>query len=193
MMITDDVKRMLKEIFIAMGLIVLLVLGVLCCTCGGPVAWPLVKVQVLLGFVTSALCCVFFMVHMAITYSNAVELIDPTAAQKALARSTILRYAVVLLVAFLCYLTGQVNMIAFAFGLLVLKPALYLQTVVHRVLCGPEPEPTDPPEGAYDDEEDDRLPGESHHLGPQVQDTIYKINQSAAAKKKPSSGSEKEV
>ena len=108
------------------------------------------------------------MIHMSVSVDRAVEF-DPRNAATYMAKSHGVRYGIVILTAVVCYLTGWINMVSFALGLLLLKPSVYLQLLVRRIRRGAEPDEdvssvTDWPEekdaydsygGGYGDDEED--------------------------------------
>lgn len=136
---SKEAKTVLEDTLIALGILFFLVGLVLCFLWGGIVSWPLIKVQVLCGLLVSAGCCGFMMIHMSVSVDRAVEF-DSGSAANYMTKSHGVRYGVVILAAVVCYLTGWINMVSFALGLLLLKPAIYLQLLVHRIRWGAEPE-----------------------------------------------------
>ncbi len=134
---SKEVRTVLEDTLIALGIVILLVSLILSFLWGGITAWPMIKLQVFLGLWISGGCCGFMMVHMSKSMEEAMNF-DPGSAATHISKSYGVRYGTVLLVALICYLTGWVNMIAFALGLLMLKPALYLQLLVGLVRRGPQ-------------------------------------------------------
>lgn len=112
---------------------VLLVLVLLIQRCFN--GWEMEHTRILLGFLSGGLLGSFMAVHMAYSINTAVDMGE----QGALAHTRkmyVIRTVIVLACAVLLYYTGWVNILAVFGGIFGLKPAAYLQPVIHRIMTG---------------------------------------------------------
>lgn len=115
--------------------------------------WKPEHTRVLLGFLSGGALASFMAVHMACSINTAVDMGEDGALRHT-RRMYVIRTVIVLVCAVVLYYTGWVSILAVFAGLFGLKPAAYLQPVLHRCLTGEWASASDQPE-ALPEEDDD--------------------------------------
>lgn len=93
---------------------------------------PIDFVKVSIGWWIGIGGAVFMETHL---YNNLkdIVLMNELDADKSLRTNMFIRYGVILFVMAIAYLTGFANPVAFIFGVLMLKPAVYMQPLVDKI------------------------------------------------------------
>lgn len=113
---------------------ILLAAIVLACMRGFSV-WGFSHTKVLIGIASGCALSSFMAIHMAVSLDTAVDLGEQGAVQHT-RKTYIIRTVIVLVCVVLLYYTGWVNILAMLGGLFGLKPAAYMQPVLHRIFTG---------------------------------------------------------
>lgn len=152
---SKEIKQTVAELLIGIWLwtIVLLVLVLL--TQGCLHGWEMRHTRVLLGFLFGGALGSFMAVHMAYSINTAVDLGEQGALNHT-RKMYVIRTMIVLVCAVLLYYTGWVNILAIFAGLFGLKPAAYLQPVLHRCRTGAWPSAADQSEPVPEEDASDQ-------------------------------------
>lgn len=129
--IRKTVRELVAGIWIYVAGLTLIVLACMGCFSG----WNESHTEALFGTVAGGLLASFMAVHMAASIDTAVDLGEQGALQYTRKRYLI-RTGVVLALVVVLYYTGRVNILTLLAGLFGLKPAAYLQPLLHRIFTG---------------------------------------------------------
>lgn len=135
---TLQVKQTVQEICIVLA--GFLIIGELLCLlfAGGlPPSWSVLKTRAMLGFLLGIAIAACMMIHMGFSAERAVLLAAAEANRRMMISSAVRMLAVFALLA-AAYMSGWFHLLTMLLGVFVLKPAVYLQPLVHRVLHGAE-------------------------------------------------------
>lgn len=154
-----QVFQTLKEVWISLALFLLIgevLIGVLV----GTFLWKnaanpfLLKITSMSGFALGILLAAAGFFHMA---KKAGEIVDagPGAALTVQRKGYLLRLGVFGAVLIIGYFSGWFQVLAILAGVLLLKPAIFLQPLVHKLIHGPDYD-LDAPSLPYDEEEEER-------------------------------------
>jgi|GEM_PF-3137407 len=136
---SKQTREVLSETLTALGIILGISLVVSGFFYGGFLSLSWAKARFCLGLVLAGAYDAFYMIHLALTMERAMDL-DAKGASTHAVRGFSIRISVLILLVAACYFTGVADVLAIALGVLMLKPALYLRTAIHRVRCGKEPD-----------------------------------------------------
>ncbi|MBR6365317.1 MAG: ATP synthase subunit I [Lachnospiraceae bacterium] len=136
---SKQTREVLSETLTALGIILGISLVVSGLFYGGFLTFSWEKARLLLGLILAGAYDAFYMIHLAHTMERAMDL-DAKGASSYAVRGFSIRIAVLILLVLACYFSGVADVLAIALGVLMLKLALYLRPVIHRIRCGKEPD-----------------------------------------------------
>ena len=161
---SKQTREVLSETLTALGIILGISLVVSGFFYGGFLTFSWEKARFLLGLILAGAYDAFYMIHLAHTMERAMDL-DSKGASSYAVRGFSIRIAVLILLVLACYFSGVAEVLAIALGVLMLKIALYLRPLIHRIRCGKEPDydeslahlRIEDPEDEDDEDEDEDL------------------------------------
>ncbi len=136
---SKQTREVLSETLTALGIILGISLVVSGFFYGGFLTMSWEKARFCLGLILAGAYDAFYMIHLAHTMERALDL-DAKGASNYAVRGFTIRIAVLVILVLICYFTGVADVLAVAVGVLMLKLALYLRPVIHRIRCGKDPD-----------------------------------------------------
>lgn len=136
---TKELKQTVAELLAGIWILALALLLVTLPVMGCFSGWETSHTKVLLGFTLGGALSSFMAVHMAISIDGAVDK-DEDAALNHTRKMYAIRTAIVFVAVVLLYYTGWVNLISLFVGVFLLKPAVYMQPLLHRIFFGKDEE-----------------------------------------------------
>ena len=132
---TKEIKRTVAELLAGIWIFVVVVTVVTLLVMGCTSGWEMSHTKVLLGFIFGGALSCFMAVHMAYSVEGAVDKGEDGAlnhTRKMYAIRTVIVFAAIVAL----YYTGWVNLISLFVGTFALKPAVYMQPLIHRIAFG---------------------------------------------------------
>ena len=93
------------------------------------------KLSVIIGWVIGIGAAVFMATHLYNNVSDIV-LMQEKDADDVLRHNMIIRYGIIFVLMAIIYLTKEINPVAYVVGVIMLKPAVYLQPLVDKIYSG---------------------------------------------------------